>query len=120
MDQVLIPVDHSPPCTAAIARGLRAVEAYGNEQSRITLLHVGDESQFPDVQVPSGPWQVVRTARQGEPVAEILAAAEQCGANVLVMVTAGTDGLLDVLRGTTTEQVLRQAPCPVLSVPAIA
>ena len=39
-------------------------------------------------------------------------------ANLLIMVTKGTDGFLDVLRGTTTEQVLRKAPCPVLSVPA--
>ncbi len=33
------------------------------------------------------------------------------------MVTRGHDGLADVLRGSHTEQVLRDAGCPVLSVP---
>lgn len=118
MDQVLVPVDHHPPCEDAIDRGLRAIEAYGHDQSRLTLLHVGPESEFPDVDVPDGHWTVERISREGNPVSEILAAAEQCRANLLIMVTEGTHGYLDVLRGTTTEQVLRQAPCPVLSVPA--
>ena len=118
MDQVLIPIDHDPPSESAIERGLRAIEAYGHDRSKLTLLHVGPESEFPDVQVPVGPWQVDRAAREGNPVSEILAAADECAANLLIMATKGSEGFLDILRGTTTEQVLRQAPCPVLSVPA--
>jgi nucleotide-binding universal stress UspA family protein len=34
------------------------------------------------------------------------------------MATAGRDGFLDALRGSTTEQVVREAPCPVLALPA--
>jgi hypothetical protein len=34
------------------------------------------------------------------------------------MPTAGHQGFLDVLRGSTSERVLRHAPCPVLSIPA--
>jgi nucleotide-binding universal stress UspA family protein len=118
MDQVLVPVDHRPPCEEAIDRGLRAIEAYGHDQSRLTLLHVGPESKFPVVDVPNGRWNIVRVAREGNPVSEILATAEECMANLLIMVTEGSHGYLDILRGTTTEQVLRQAPCPVLSVSA--
>jgi nucleotide-binding universal stress UspA family protein len=33
------------------------------------------------------------------------------------MATRGHDGLADVLRGSHTEQVVRAAACPVLSVP---
>ena len=118
MDQVLVPIDHEPPAEAAVERGLRAIEAYGHEQSKLTLLHVGPKSEFPVVRIPLGPWHVEQVAREGSPVAEILDVAEQCQANLLIMVTQGTEGFLDVLRGTTTEQVLRQTPCPVLSVPA--
>jgi len=32
------------------------------------------------------------------------------------MPTAGHQGFLDALRGSTTEQVLRKAPCPVLAI----
>jgi nucleotide-binding universal stress UspA family protein len=118
MDQVLVPVDHQPPAEAAIEHGLRAISAFGHEQSKLTLLHVGQESRFPFVRMAEGPWPVTRAARQGKPVTEILAAADESMANLIIMVTKGTEGFLDILRGTTTEQVLRQSPCPVLSVPA--
>ena len=34
------------------------------------------------------------------------------------MTTDGRDGFLDALRGSHSERVLRQAPAPVLAVPA--
>ena len=117
MNQILVPIDHDPPSEAAIERGLRALSAYGREDSKLTLLYVGSESEFPEVNVPSGPWRVDRAVRSGNTVSEILDVAGQSKANLLIMVTKGTNGFLDILRGTTTEQVLRQAPCPVLSVP---
>jgi nucleotide-binding universal stress UspA family protein len=118
MKQVLIPVDHSPPVGGAIERGLRAITAFGGTDARLTLLHVGPESTFPPVPAPSGPWSIVKTSREGKPVDEILAAAEESQADLIIMVTKGTHGLLEALRGTTTEQVIRSAPCPVLSIPA--
>jgi nucleotide-binding universal stress UspA family protein len=50
----------------------------------------------------------------GPVIESILQAAR--GADLIVMPTAGHRGFLDALRGSTTEQVLRQAPCPVLAV----
>jgi nucleotide-binding universal stress UspA family protein len=38
-------------------------------------------------------------------------------ADLIVMATAGHQGALDALRGSTTERVVRQATCPVLAVP---
>lgn len=116
MDQVLIPVDHTPPVGGAIERGMRAIRAFGSDRSRLTLLHVGQE--FPDVRLPGGSAPIDRMLRQGSPVKEILRAAEEISANLIVMVTNGAEGFWDSLRGTTTEQVIRNAPCPVLSVPA--
>ncbi len=36
---------------------------------------------------------------------------------LIVMVTQGHKSLIDVLRGSTTEQILRNAQCPVLAIP---
>jgi nucleotide-binding universal stress UspA family protein len=47
----------------------------------------------------------------------IVAAARDRSACLIAMATRGHDGLADVLRGSHTEQVLRDAGCPVLSVP---
>jgi nucleotide-binding universal stress UspA family protein len=116
--QVLVPVNHEPRADEAVERGLRIITASGNRQAQLTLLHIGSETNFPKVEVPEGPWQVVRTVRKGDAAAEIVEAANECNADLLVMVTAGNDGLLDGLRGSTTQQVLRNSPCPVLAVPA--
>ena len=118
MRQVLIPVDHQPSPDAAIERGLRAIAAFGDGESQLTLLYVGAEEGFPDVTVPAGPWRAARTVRDGKPADAIATAAEEINADLVIMVTQGTDCVLDVLRGTTTEQVLRRTPCPLLAIPA--
>lgn len=118
MQQVLIPVDHDPPAEAAIERGLQAIQAYGHNQATLNLLHVGSELNFPEVYIPDDAYSVQRIVRDGNPVNAILNVAEEIQANLLIMVTKGTEGFVDALRGTTTEQVLRKSPCPVLSVPA--
>ena len=51
---------------------------------------------------------------------QIIKAAEEMSADLIVMSTAGRKSLLDALRGNTTAQVLRRAPCPVLAVLAPA
>ncbi len=55
---------------------------------------------------------------QGPVVEAILLAANTFLADLIVMPTAGHHGFLDALRGSTTEQVLHRAPCPVLALPA--
>lgn len=54
----------------------------------------------------------------GAPAAAILAFSQTTSANLIVMPTAGTQGLKEKLFGSTTTQVLAQAPCPVLVVPS--
>lgn len=114
---ILLPIDNRPDARAAIDVARRAAEILGDGQVAIRLLHVGD-SRPPVPALSEGPewsWQV--ELRRGEPVDEILAVASERAADLIVMPTAGHDGVLDVLRGSTTEQVLRRAPCPLLAVP---
>lgn len=54
--------------------------------------------------------------REGEPAAEILAAARHWDADLIVIGTDGRTGIGHALLGSTAEAVLRQAPCPVLTV----
>jgi nucleotide-binding universal stress UspA family protein len=59
------------------------------------------------------------TIRYGNTVQTVLAAAAEYDADLICMPTAGRQGVVDALRGSTTERVIRQAPCPVLAVPAL-
>lgn len=117
MERIIVPVDSSPSPDEAIERGLRAMEAFGSQQAKLILLHVGSTT-MPDVRIPEGPWEVEQqVVPSGDPAKEILALASETKANLIAMVTDGADGFMDVFRGTTTDQVVRNAPCPVLAVP---
>ena len=48
---------------------------------------------------------------------QILDAASDQRVGLIAMATEGHRGFLDALRGSTTEQVLRRAACPVLAIP---
>lgn len=59
----------------------------------------------------------VRSAlRDGSPVDEILHAAEETSADVIVIGTHGRTGLPHALLGSVAERVIRRAQCPVLTV----
>ena len=54
----------------------------------------------------------------GEPAASILAEAEKAGSDLIVMSTHGRTGLAHLLMGSVTEEVVRNAVCPVFQVHA--
>jgi len=56
--------------------------------------------------------------RVGDPVTEILTAANVLRAELIMMPTAGRAGVFEALQGSITERVLRSARCPLLAVPA--
>ena len=118
MRQIVVPVDHVPRSDEAVERGLRAFCGFGEDISKLTLLYVGDESNFPSVRVRSADLNVQRVCRSGTPANEILAEAKETEADLLIMTSEGRHGFFDVLRGTTTEHVLHRAMCPLLVVPA--
>jgi nucleotide-binding universal stress UspA family protein len=119
LDNVLIPVDRTPDASAALEFARRAAMIVSDSHATITLLNVGDGQAFSGLHVQDGPqWTFARMQREGEPVDEIVAAAELVKADLIVMPTEGRHGVFDALRGSTTERVLRRIRCPLLTVPA--
>jgi nucleotide-binding universal stress UspA family protein len=53
---------------------------------------------------------------EGEPARQVIAAAKECGADLIVIGTHGRGVLGRLLLGSTAEWVVRHAPCPVLAV----
>lgn len=56
-------------------------------------------------------WQFLR---EGQPADQILAAAREWDADVIVIGTHGRSGVSRLVLGSTAESVVRHAPCPVL------
>jgi nucleotide-binding universal stress UspA family protein len=115
--RVLVPVDHVPAPSAP----LNAIEAFvqplTGDDLAIDLLHVGTVA--PAVQRASPAAVAVNVmVRQGDVVETILQTAAEIDADLIAMPTAGHHGILDALRGSTTDRVVRHAPCPVLAMPA--
>ena len=59
---------------------------------------------------------VSRQMLYGKPFVEIISAAKDWQADLIVMGTHGRTGLEHVLIGSVAEKVVRKAPCPVLTV----
>jgi nucleotide-binding universal stress UspA family protein len=117
--RVLVPVDRAPDPQAAVDSVAALVGGLGCPGATVKVLHLGEERTMPELREPAPDtcrWELV--ARAGDPVDGIIAAASAWPADLIVMTTRGHAGVLDALRGSTTERVLRRASCPVLTVPA--
>jgi nucleotide-binding universal stress UspA family protein len=116
---ILIPVDHSPDPQIAVDGAVSMAHALESPGAIFTLLHVGDEDSFPKVITPQQEmWLWRKTCGQGSVEQQILQVADNCCADLIVMATQGHHGILDALRGSTTERIVRNSKCPVLAVPA--
>ncbi|MGN6571741.1 MAG: universal stress protein [Pseudolabrys sp.] len=117
LHHVVIPVDHAPKPDAAIAVIMGLARLLADMDAEEHLLHVGKAP--PHVARHNEPDRAMPVAlRDGDVVETILTAANDWPADLIGMATAGHRNVLDMMRGSTTERVLRQAPCPVLAVPA--
>lgn len=117
--RVLIPVDWKPEPQSAVDATVAIADLLGCQDLKLKLLFVGeDELDMPPIEVPlRDRWTWTRRIKPGDVVDTILATAASQDADLIVMATEGRDGFLDALRGSTTEQVLRQTRCPVLALP---
>lgn len=119
LQRILVPVDHTPSPQAAAETVEALVKGLGCSGATAKILHIGEDRAMPPVRVPdAGACRWELSTRPGNPVDEIVAAATDWAAELIVMTTQGHAGVLDALRGSTTERVLRRASCPVLAVPA--
>ncbi|MBL8002646.1 MAG: universal stress protein [Flavobacteriales bacterium] len=113
--RVLLPVASSPSPEGAVAQLAELLSALEVE-AEITVLHVGEGDVLPSLTLPEGKglrW-VTRTL-QGEVIPTLVAASQ--GHDLVVMPTDGRSGLVEMLRGSHTERVLRSVRCPLLALP---
>lgn len=117
LHNILIPVDSRPSAIRALTLAWQLSAQLGADEAVIHLLHVGPD--FPDLVAPLEIKSRVRRRQMAGPVADaILETADTVLADLIVMPTRGHDSLLDVLRGSTTEQVLHRSGLPLLMVPS--
>lgn len=131
--KILCPVDFDSNSLVS----LRLASEVGKERkATLRLLHVIAMPPGPEVALPFGRMEATarakleRLARQrirgkapyeidimmGDPGVEILLAAKRWGADVIVLATHGRKGLRHLVLGSVAEHVVREAPCPVLTV----
>jgi nucleotide-binding universal stress UspA family protein len=68
------------------------------------------------VRPPESGAQVEHRLQEGDAVEEILRVAEETTSDLIVMGTHGRTGLRRLLMGSVAEQIMRRAPCPVVTV----
>jgi nucleotide-binding universal stress UspA family protein len=141
LKKVLVPTDFSDSARHAFTYGLSFAREYGAE---LVLLHVvenltvGYASDLFPVPMAEVFQEISGYAKaelaklaeeakqkgvavselvaQGKPSAEIIRHAAENGVDMIVLGTHGKGMLDQALFGSTTERVVRRAPCPVLTV----
>ncbi len=140
-ERILAPVDFSPSSDHALDAALDLAARLG---ARVFVLHVvhipipgggvyGQEFS-PEALIEKGREQAMRQlgaliaaqapravpmealVRVGTPFVEIIAAAREIGADLIVIGSHGRTGLAHALIGSVTEKVVRESPCPVLAI----
>jgi nucleotide-binding universal stress UspA family protein len=119
LTRVLIPIAHKPHPQPAIDLAADLANTLGSEKVLFELVHLGTEGDPPKFTKPerSG-WSWDTLVAKGDPVEWILAVGADFDVDLIVMTTEGHTGLFDLLRGSTTERVVRGARCPLLAIPA--
>lgn len=140
---VLYPTDFSPCAESVVGHVRLVVSAF---QAQLHCLHVVDEayqcwSAMGPESVPVGPSpdEVAKLAQEhlekfctdelsdlgcrpivqvaaGRPFAEIIGYSLANNVDLIVMATHGRGAIAHMLLGSTTEKVVRKAPCPVLTI----
>lgn len=137
---ILVPTDGSAPARTALDRAIELARTYDATLHVVSVVDVGDAGVLSMERAPVDDVQrslrgraermvddAVELAEEagvraestvvlGVPHVEILDAAEEVGADLVVMGTHGRKGLKRALIGSVTERVVRQCDAPVLTV----
>src|SRR5262249_25036558 len=114
--RVLVPVDHDPEPRAQLAVITEFAELFGSKELEIRLMHVGSKPPSIPTEYRTPEMGNGGVLRSGNPVDAILKEAVDWKADLSAMPSAGHQDLFDAVNGSTSERVLRHAPCPVLKV----
>lgn len=140
---ILVPVDFSDASVRSLGHGLDLAAQTG--ASVIVLFVVDTSFPYPDLfsfeapnedyfkvmrdraQAKMDDWlgnlpaargvAVKKVIGRGRPAAEIVAIADEVGADLIVVSRHAQSGLRKALMGSTTQAVIRSAPCPVTVLP---
>lgn len=122
IQQVLLPTDFSSAAAAAadVARAMA-----GDLRARMHVVHVVPPLTDPVYEAERLERETARLGiscesalLRGRPAAEVLRYAREHGIDLIVVGTHGRTGLSHLLLGSVAEEIVRLAPCLVLSVPA--
>jgi nucleotide-binding universal stress UspA family protein len=133
LKKILVPVDFSDCSKKALQYAIPFARQFGAELTLISVVEpypavpemaptdvetIGDTKRELEKLRQSVPETVrARTLlRTGSPPTEIVDAASDLGTDLIIIATHGRKGLSRVVLGSTTEKVVRHAPCPVLIV----
>lgn len=128
LQSILVPLDGSAPSLAAIEHALALAEDYDARievldvipSSDVVVASVRDEREcvvdmaVDHARVALGD-RVSRRTLRGDPLSKIVETASE-GFDLIVMGTHGRVGRLHAMLGSVAEGVVRNAPCPVLTV----
>jgi nucleotide-binding universal stress UspA family protein len=118
LTNILIPIAPVPNAQPAIQAAVRIAQRLNCPTGQFTVLYVGDDTGMPEVSYPELPgWEWTKITQKGDITQVILQTARGMDADLIVMSTEGRQGFLDALRGSNSEQVLRQCACPLLTIP---
>lgn len=116
--RVLVPVSAEYSPQLAIDTTAQLATALGCDNLTVVVVHVGDDETLQSIKCPSKTgWLWHTMACQGNVVEVILAMGKDFDVDLIVMTTSKQHTLLDLMRGSTTERVLRGARCPLLALP---
>ena len=116
--RVLVPVSAKPDPQLAVDVTAQLALALGCESMTGVVVHVGDDSTLHSIRYPSRDgWLWHTLTCQGNVVDVILGMGADFDVDLIVMTTEGHQSLLDMMRGSTMERVLRGARCPLLALP---
>lgn len=120
LERVVLPVDNVPSPQTAINLSAEMLRALARSDARpeLTVMHVGPQPIVRhDIHYPRDPgWAWFWLARGEDVVDDIIEVADQKEASLIAMTTQGHTCWKDILSGCTTENVIHDAPCPVLAV----
>jgi nucleotide-binding universal stress UspA family protein len=116
--RVLVPVTAKPNPQLALDLTAQLALALGCESMIGVVVHVGDDSTLHSIQYPSRDgWLWHTLSCEGNVVDVILGMGADFDVDLIVMTTERHQSLLDMMRGSTMERVLRGARCPLLALP---
>lgn len=122
LSKILVPVGDVEVAARALSVIGALLERLNVPETVFFLLHLSENARqahlLDDLDLPERQGWTWERIEADAPIDEAISAtAETLGVDLIVTATRGHDSLMDILRGSRSEQVVRHAACPVLSVP---